>query len=126
MLLIIAALVADPTIYAETYQDADRVAQAAISVKSCERFGFVTDAKGIELQAQRLIDKAVASGVPGARVESIFTSALQSEEAYQNERLKTAQAKQNFESFAEYWLERCLVLSRDSEYAPYFLLPKMK
>ena len=110
--------------YVTLTQRTERLAQAATSVKSCERFGFAVDADGISAEAQQIIDDAVVSGVSGRAAQSALVSALEAETDYQAERLEAAEATGEIQAFANYWLRRCENLAADPAYSKYFIAPE--
>lgn len=99
---------------------AERLAQAVTSAKACERFGYIVDANGLSIEAQRIIDDALVSGVAGYDAEAIFAGAMDRERSYQEERAKAAKQTGGIDAFLDHWSRKCDSLTSDEIYQQYF------
>lgn len=129
-ILIAGALVIAPVAVADEVPDylglqgkAERFAQAATSVRSCQHFGFTTAEDALRAFGQRIVDEAEFSGIPGGSADVIVSGAIRQESARQEERGKAINSDESRAAFLEYWRRRCGMLADDEVYSAFFHRP---
>ena len=124
IMMATSASATEPPDYLALMEQAERLAVATTSAKTCVHFGYRDQQPALVDKAQDLIDEAERAGMPASNADTILAGALQSEKARQDARAQAVEAEKSdpaaVERFLGYWERRCESLANDAVYGRYF------